>query len=258
MFVEQDRNSQEQIVIISDALARRVFSNEEAVGKRLRFEPRGPSKTIIGIAANVKNNPGLAGADDPEYYVLRKHDDAEDASRQAAVIIRTSSTPAAASSAIRGTVAAIDASLPVSVYTLDQRVHELAAVPRFNATLFGWFAVIGVSLAAVGLYGVVSFLVAQRIQEIGIRLALGATPENILGLVFSMALRWTVSGIAAGLVGAAFAARVLRTLLFQISEYDPWTLSLTVIIMMATALLAAWLPASHASRTDPMIVLRQE
>lgn len=257
-FVEQDRNPAQRAVIISDSLARRAFPNEEAVGKRMRFGPQAPFRTIVGIAADVKNNPGLAGADDPEYYVSRTHDDTQGVSPQAAVILRTSSGVATAARAIRATVTGMDPALPVNVYTLEQRVNELAAGPRFNAVLSGWFAVIGVLLAAVGLYGVISFLVVQRTQEIGVRLALGATPGNILKLVFSTAVRWTAAGITVGLIGSAFVARLFRTLLFKVSEHDLWTLALTVSIMMLIALLAAWLPASRASRTDPMIALRHD
>jgi putative ABC transport system permease protein len=256
-FVEQDRDPAQYAVIISGSLARRAFPNEEALGKRMRFGPQAPFRTIVGIAANVKNNPGLAGADDPEYYIPRKHDD-RDASPQSAIIVRTSSRVAAADDAIRATVAAMDPALPVNVYTLEQRVNELAAGPRFNATLSGWFAVIGVLLAAVGLYGVISFLVVQRMPEIGVRLALGATPGNIFRLVFSTAARWIGAGITGGLLGSAFAARLFRTLLFKIPEHDLTTLASTVSIMLGIALLAVWLPANRASHTDPMIVLRHD
>jgi putative ABC transport system permease protein len=256
-FVEQDRDPAQYAVIISGSLARRAFPNEEALGKRMRFGPQAPFRTIVGIAANVKNNPGLAGADDPEYYIPRKHDD-RDASPQSAIIVRTSSRVAAADDAIRATVAAMDPALPVNVYTLEQRVNELAAGPRFNATLSGWFAVIGVLLAAVGLYGVISFLVVQRMPEIGVCLALGATPGNIFRLVFSTAARWIGAGITGGLLGSAFAARLFRTLLFKIPEHDLTTLASTVSIMLGIALLAVWLPANRASHTDPMIVLRHD
>jgi predicted permease len=257
-FIEEDRSPSQQVVIISDSLAQRLFPNEEALGKQIRWAFRGPFRTIVGIAANVRNNPGLAGTDDPEYYVPRKQDDAEGVSPRAAIILRTSLGVEAATNAMRATVAAMDPTLPVNVYTMDQRVSELVAGPRFNAVLAGWFGAIGVLLAAIGLYGVISFLVTQRTQEIGIRLALGATCGSIIRLVFSAALRWTAIGMALGFVGSLFATRLLRTLLFKVAERDLWTLFLTMAVMLGIALLAAWLPSHRASRTDPMVALRQD
>jgi hypothetical protein len=245
-------------MIISESLAQRLFPNQEAVGKQIRTGQQIPLRTVVGIAANVKNNPVLAGADDPEYYVPRKDDDTEGASPQAAIILRTSLGAGPAGNAIRATVAALDPAVPVSVYTMEQRVSQLAASPRFNAALLGWFAAVGVLLAAVGLYGVISFLVTQRTQEIGVRLALGATSRNIVSLVFSAAMRWTGAGIVMGVLGSLVATRLFRTLLFKVEEQDLWTLSVTIIVMLGAAGFAAWLPSRRASRTDPIVALKQE
>jgi predicted permease len=257
-FREDDRSPTQQVVIISDSLAHRLFPNEDAIGKQMRWGFQGPFRTIVGVAANVKNNPELSGADDPEYYVPRKLDDTEGVSRQASVMVRTSLDAAAVSDAIRNAVAEIDPTLPVVVQTMGERVTALADRPRFNAVLLGVFAFIGILLSAIGIYGVISFLVAQRTQEIGIRMALGATPASIIRHVLSGAMRWTVGGIVIGLFGSVFAGRLLRTLLFQVPEWDAWSLSFTVAVLFAVSLLAAWLPCRRASRTDPLIALRQD
>jgi putative ABC transport system permease protein len=115
-----------------------------------------------------------------------------------------------------------------------------------------------VSLAAIGLYGVISFLVTQRTQEIGVRIALGAASGNILGLIFAHAIRWTVAGILIGLLGSVAAARWLRSLLYQVPERDPWTFAISVAVLFVVALLASWFPSRRALSVDPLIALKQE
>jgi ABC-type antimicrobial peptide transport system permease subunit len=141
---------------------------------------------------------------------------------------------------------------------MTQRVGQLAQRPKFNALLLALFAALGLALASIGLYGVVSFLVTQRTQEIGIRMALGATPRGVARLVLAQAARWTLLGTMAGLAGAALSVRFLETLLFGISGYDPVTLALTVAVLAFVALVAAWIPARRAARVDPLAALRQE
>jgi putative ABC transport system permease protein len=144
------------------------------------------------------------------------------------------------------------------IETLSQRENKLADRPPFNAVLFGLFAAIGVSLASIGLYGLISLLVTQRTQEIGVRMALGATSGNILTLVFAHAMRWTAAGILIGLLGSLAATRWLRSLLYQVPERDPWTLAITVAVLLAVALLAAWFPSRRALGVDPLNALKQE
>ncbi len=166
--------------------------------------------------------------------------------------------PQVIADAIRSEVAAMDPTLPVVIETMSQRVNKLADRPRFNAVLLGLFAAIGASLAAIGLYGLSSFLVTQRTQEIGVRMALGATYGNILGLVFAHAMRWTAAGILIGLLGSLATTRWLRSLLYQVPERDPWTLAITVAVLLVVALLAAWFPSRRALGVDPLIALKQE
>ncbi len=257
-FIDSDRNPDQQVVIISEALASRLFPNEEVLGKSMRWGYQGPWRTIVGVAANVKNNPELAGSDDPEYYTPRKRGVAEGISRQASIILRTTLDPRSVSSSVRRAVAALDPTLPVNIELMSRRVAELADRPRFIALLLGLFATIAVLLVATGLYGVISFLVVQRTQEVGIRMALGATSRNILKLVLSHALRWTIGGVIVGLGGTLVVTRLARTLLFQVSERDPWTFCLAIAVLVLIAMLAAWLPSRRASQTDPMVALRRE
>ena len=216
-----------------------------------------PWGTVIGVAGNARNNPALSDKDDPEYYVVRKHGTAI-AGRKASVIVRTFMNPQLIADAIRSEVAAMDPTLPVVIETMSQRVNKLADRPRFNAVLLGLFAAIGLSLASIGLYGLISFLVTQRTQEIGVRMALGATSGNIMRLVFAHAMRWTAVGILIGLLGSFAATRWLRSLLYQVPERDPWTFAITVALLLVVALLAAWFPSRRALCVDPLTALKQE
>jgi putative ABC transport system permease protein len=253
-FSEQDRGPQQNTVILSDALARRMFPGENAIGKQIRPGRSGPWLSVIGVAGNVKNT-ALMLPDEPEYYLARKHSP-DRIGRTATAILRGTMDPAAMSHWVRVEVAALDPTLPVDIETLDQQVGKLAERPRFNAWLLGLFAGMGALLAAIGLYGVISFLVAQRTQEIGVRMALGATPGAVVRLVLAHAARWTAAGAALGVVGSLFAARLLATLLFHVSARDPWILAAVVAALCAIAMLAAWIPSRRAARVDPMEALR--
>jgi predicted permease len=258
-FQEQDRDPHGTVVILSDTLARRMFPGEDPLGKQIQPGRSGPWLNIVGVAANVKNS-GLAERDDPEFYVARKHT-AETAGRTATAILRTANDPWAMSRWVRATAAALDPTMPVNIETLDQRVGKLAERPRFNALLLGLFAGMGLMLAAIGLYGVMSFLVAQRTREIGIRMALGATPGAVARLVLAHAARWTAAGAVLGAIGSLWAARLLDALLFHVSAKDPWTLASVIAgaiaVLLGTALAAAWIPSRRAARVDPMQALRQ-
>jgi ABC-type antimicrobial peptide transport system permease subunit len=155
-------------------------------------------------------------------------------------------------------IAEIDAALPVTVSTMQQRVSRLNDRPRFNAVLLALFAAMGLVLAAIGLYGVMAFLVGQRTQEIGVRMALGATPRVITKLILSHAAVWTLGGALVGLIGSLFATRAVRSLLFEVPEHDPWTLGLVLPGLLLAALTAAWIPSVRAARVDPMTALRHE
>ena len=159
---------------------------------------------------------------------------------------------------MRSETAQVDATLPVSVETLNQRVSKLTQGPKFNALLLSLFAFIAVVLATIGLYGVVAYLVAQRIREIGVRLALGATPREILRMVLAQVARWTLTGVLLGLLGSWFATRLLASLLFQVAPHDPMLLGCAFVVLILAIFLAAWIPARRAMRVDPLVALRYE
>ena len=255
-FQEEDRDPSQNVVILSDTLARRMFPSEDPLGKQIRPGRFGAWLTVVGVAGNVKNN-GLFQRDDPEYYEVRKHSP-HDVGRSATAIIRGTVDPQAMARWVRLEIAALDPTLPVTIESISERVGSLAVRPRFNAVLLSIFAGMGLLLAAIGLYGVVSFLVEQRTQEIGVRMALGATPRAITRLVLRGAARWTVAGVVVGVIGSLFAVRMLKALLFQVPAKDPWTLAVALTVLSGVALLAAWIPSRRAARLDPTQALHQE
>ena len=261
-FSDAELSSSEHVIVLSRLLASLLFPDGNAVGQRLRFSsnPKDAWNTVVGVAANVKNG-GLTGADEPEYYALRRNR-AEDWDRggtwgrTSVILLRTALPPAETSRWIRSQVAALDPTLPVDIATLRQRVSKLADRPRFQAILVSFFAATGLALAMIGLYGVITFLVAQRTQEIGVRMALGADKGDILRLVMGRSLRLIVAGTAVGLVAALGATRVLSSLLYSIGPDDPVTFGLVTLLLVLVAMVAALIPARSATSVDPMVALR--
>jgi putative ABC transport system permease protein len=255
-LLDDDLLPGQNVVILSNTLAERLFPDGDAVGKSMRFGLNGPWRTIVGVAADVKNN-GLDQRSDPEFYLPWKNDPNEYFGR-AHVIIRTPVNPDTMAKWVRSEVASVDPGQPVSIETMAERVSKLADRPRFNAMLLSLFALLGVSLAAVGMYGVVQFLVAQRTREIGVRMALGATPREVLKLVLGSVARWTLAGALVGGAGSWFLARLLRSLLFEVSAHDPRLFCGAVVMLVVIALVAGWIPARRAMRVDPIVSLRYE
>jgi predicted permease len=255
-FRVEDLAANDNPVILSEALAKRLLAGADPVGKAIFFRNRKTWRTVIGVAADVKNG-GLTVAADPEFYLPWKSDP-DGYFRRGHLLLRTPQNPQALTRWVRSEVAALDPTVPVTIETMSQRVGKLADRPRFNAILLSIFAAMGVLLAAIGMYGVVGFLVAQQTREIGVRMALGATPQGILRLVLSSVARWTISGAVLGLLGAWLCSRLLESLLFQVRAHDPLLLGVALLILLAVAFLAAWLPARRAMRVDPMVALRYE
>jgi len=255
-FRDDDLFPGEKVVIVSDALARRLFPNGDALGKSMRFDVNGSWRTIVGVAADVQNN-AIEQQSYPEFYIPWK-DDPEEYFGIANIIIRTPVNPDTVAKWVRSEVSSIDPEQPVSIQTMAQRVSKLADRPRFNAVLLTLFALIGVCLAAIGMYGVVGFLVAQRTHEIGVRMALGAAPRDILRLVFGSVAQWTVAGALLGIGGSWFVARMLQTLIFQVPPHDPWLFCGAVLLLVSIAFVAGYIPARRATRVDPMVALRYE
>jgi putative ABC transport system permease protein len=264
-FNEADRSSSESPVIISESLAKRLFSGEDALGKRIQPNLAPPWFTVIGIARDVKNGAPAAPSA-PEYYFVRKHladyglgnRATWNGARNASVIVRSPLDPVAVSDWLRKEIAALDPTLPVEIETMDLHVRHLELEPRFNAFLLTVFAGVGLLLALIGLYGVMAFLVAQRTREIGVRMALGATRGSIVNLVLSQAARWTLLGIVLGVAGSLFATRFIRALLFELPANDYASLVISGLSLLAMAMLAAFIPSRRAARTNPLLALRHE
>jgi putative ABC transport system permease protein len=261
-FREEDRGRGVNLCLLSRALARRLFPMQNPVGQHLKIGTNVPIE-IVGIVPDVKNT-GLFVSDNPEYYILRTHvpDDTyvnvtgPVAQRTLSIVLRSPISEAALSSLIKQRIAALDPTLPVAIQTMRGRLSELAAGPRFNALLLITFASMGLFLAAVGLYGTIAYLVAQRTQEIGIRMSLGATPAKIASLLLGYSVKWTVTGAAIGILAALATTHLLSSLLFHVSARDPFTLVITLACLFLVATLAAANPARKAASVDPVTALR--
>ncbi len=258
-FADDDRAPDVQDVILSQTLARRLFPGQDPMGKAIRWSEQGPWQTVIGVAGNVKyvQNNGIILSADPQYYVARKRT-LPDAWPYSSVILRTSLSPAAVDSWMHSVIASLDPTVPVTISTMNQRVDQLEARPRFNATLLGIFAAMGVLLAAIGTYGVLSFLVAQRTHEIGVRTALGAQPRDVMKVILGEGAKLALAGVVAGIVGAIAATRLMSNLLFGVGATDPWVFTGVTVLLAIVALAACWIPARRAMRVDPMEALRYE
>src|SRR2546430_3523227 len=191
-------------------------------------------RPMVALAGDEKTT-GLPAPADPEFYIPWKNETAGHF-RSAHLIVQSAMHPEAVARWIRSETAAIDPSVPVTIEGLTTRVGKLAERPRFTAVLLSLFAVMGVLLAGIGIYGVVAFLVAEQTREIGIRIALGATPRTVLRMVFSNMVRWTVAGAALGLLGAWLSAGLLKSLLFEVRAHDPFLLGSALFVLLAEAI----------------------
>ncbi len=255
-FSEEERTSSEHFMIVSTLLAAQLFGDADPIGQHIKPSPTDSYYTVIGVAANVKNK-GLTGADEPEFYLLRRSI-AEEWRAWNALVVKTSLAPAAVAPWMRTQIAQIDPTLPVEVETLNESVSKLADQPRFETALLGFFALCGLLMAVIGLYGVIAFVAAQRTQEIGVRMALGASRGNILRLIAGEGARLIAVGGAVGLIAALGASRLLKSLLYQVGPYDPWTYIGAMALLVLVALAAALIPARTAMRVEPVVALRYE
>ncbi|HSB11999.1 MAG TPA: ABC transporter permease [Blastocatellia bacterium] len=259
-FTDSDTKNSPNVTLINEAFARQFFPDEEALGKRLKLQgqERDPLM-IIGVVGNVRHQ-GLEVAPVPEAYVPYSQDPLNPApSRSMMVVVRTATDPAAMTRALRDAALEVDKGLPIhNVKTMDEYLYESLARRRFNLLLLEVFAVVALALAAVGIYGVVSYSVSQRTHEIGVRLALGANTGNILSMIIRQALALTFFGVALGVSSAFALTQFLSTLLYDVSPTDPLTFAVIPLILSGVALAASLVPARRATRVDPMVALRYE
>ena len=210
---------------------------------------------IVGVVADIRQD-GPARPPQPEIYMpYQQHPEpASDLS----VLVRTSSDPTALAGALREKVTKLSADVPVKFTTIEASLTENVAAPRFRTLLLGIFAALAVCLAMAGVYGVMSYVVGQRANEIGLRVALGASPSDVLRMVLRQSLTLTGIGIVLGLAGAAAVTQLLTSMLFNVKATDPLTYLGVVVLLLAVALLASYVPARRAMQVDPMVALRYE
>ncbi|MGH9616050.1 MAG: ABC transporter permease, partial [Acidobacteriaceae bacterium] len=260
-FTEEERDSNEQFLVLSKLLANRLFPAGNAIGQRIRFGTDKTWHVVAGIAGNVKNS-GLSSPAKPEYYRLRRNFavnwDPSLYGIHSVISLETVLPPAAVAPWVRSQISKIDPTAPVEIETLNRQVSMLAARPRFETTLLAFFAFTGLIMAVIGLYGVISFLVTHRTQEIGVRMALGAQRSHILRMVLREAGLLIAIGMVIGIATALATAQLLRSLLFDVTPRDPLALLTTCAVLLLTALFAAWWPARRAASVDPMQALRSE
>jgi len=258
LFTAADVVGKPDVVIINQTMAATVFPGEDPIGRRIQLgdpDPRSPWTTIVGVAGDVKYT-GLDKPPEPTMYTPYEQNLWWPTMH---LLIRSSVDPRGLAQAVRAQVASLDPLLTISkVRTIDDLMGQSVAEPRFRTTLLGIFAGVGLLLAAVGIYGVLSYTVGQRIQEIGIRMALGARRRDVLSLVLGQGMALAGLGVAIGLGAALGLSRVLATLLFGVTPTDPTTFIAVPLVMTAAALLACYVPARRATRVDPMVALRTE
>jgi predicted permease len=260
-FDGRDRAGAEAVVVVNQALARRYFPHESPISRHIKVGDVGTSRpwlTIIGVVADEKDRTFFHEMTWEEVPTAFRPV-AQDPPTSGSLLLRTASDNLAIGADIQKQIAAIDSNVPVGeVQSMDQRLSRVLAFPRFRAAVLGTFAALALLLAGVGLYGVLAQLIAQRTREFGVRMALGAQKRDVLTLVIRQGLTVTVAGLIAGVVVALSLTRFLGTLLYGVRPTDPWTLALVSLVLLLTALLATWLPARRAAKTDPMVALRYE
>jgi putative ABC transport system permease protein len=256
-FDERDRQGAEAVVIVSRVLADRFYPNGDALGRRFRTggpeRPNNPWMRIVGIVGDVKYD-GLAQPAAPAFYLpFQQHP-----WRTQYVVLRTGVDPAAVVSAVREAIWSIDRELPVArVRTMDQLLATATSDSTFRTFVLTCFGMLGLVLAIVGVYGVMSYAVSQRAHEMGVRAALGAAPRDLVLLVLRDAGTLAAVGVALGLVGALAVTRGTEKLLFGVTPQDPGTFLSVAMVLAGVVLLASWIPARRAGRVDPLEVVRR-
>jgi predicted permease len=258
-FSQGDSKDAPAVWIINQAMAKRYWPNEDAVGKRITFADNPNSKdwvTIVGVVGDVKDKPNSPGAEPAFWWPLPQAWRVFD---QMSIVVRANGDPELLVNAVRKEVERLDPTLPLAdVRTMDQIADAGVATPRFAFLLVGLFAALAIVLAAIGTYGVIAYSVSQRIPEFGLRLALGAPPSGLLRLVLAQGAQLAVSGAVLGIVVALTLARVLRSMIYNVSPADPLTFTAVGLMVIGIALLACYLPARRATKANPMVALRAE
>jgi predicted permease len=257
LFDARDTSSSSDVIIINQTLARTFYGNESPIGRRIQPNMNGAMCTVIGVVEDVKN----AGIDRPagtELYLpyTQKHGSGNN---DAFVVLRSNGDAISLASAVRQEVQAIDPTIPVShVRLMEDVLSSAQSRPRFLTLLLSLFSGIALVIATVGIYGVISYSVARRSKEFGLRMALGARPTNILGLVLKQGVLLTGIGVVGGLIAALILTRLMASLLFGVTSTDPVTYLGVSVMLAAVAIIATYIPARRATQVDPIKILRYE
>ena len=243
------------VIIVSAVFAQRFLPAANPLSKRVRLRgPESPWSTVVGVVGDV-HYAGLDHVSDPQVYLPYSGENAASAS----VVIRSDQDPRDLAPAVRAQFAAVDPAQPVfDITTMQQRVEDSIETPRFNMTVLTIFASLALALATVGIYGVISYFVSQRTREIGIRMALGAKPSQVLRLVLGQGFVMILVGLALGLAGSLLLTRYLANLLYGVRPADPLTIVFVTALLVCVALAACYIPARRAAAVDPLVALRYE
>jgi putative ABC transport system permease protein len=252
-FTEAEVHDSAKVILISEVLAQRFFADENPLGQRLRLSSLSKEPyEIIGIVGDVRHRGLNAELRQTIYFPTL-------GLGYSNLVIRTATDPASLAAAVRKEVTAIDPNQPVAnVKTMEQWVSESVAQPRFRTLLLGVFSAVALLLSVIGIYGVMSYAVAQRVHELGIRMALGAGADDVLRLVIGQGMKLALAGVTIGLLAAFVLTRLLKDLLFGVQATDPLTFTAIALLLTLVALLACYLPARRATKVDPLTALRHE
>jgi len=261
LFTHADNEKSPAVVAINATMAHIFFPNENPLGKRLQLgalpDQQVPTMEIVGVVGDVR--PGLGIDPQAEMYLPYRQADLVLPVFQLSVVMRTAGDPTLQTSALRSALAEIDPNQPlVRVRTMEENMATTVAQPRFRAWLIGIFAALALVLAAVGVYGVMSYTVTQRTSEIGVRVTMGAQPQDVFRIIVGEGLRLALIGVGVGLVTALALTRLLRSFLFGISAYDPLTFVGVSLLLTFVAVAASFFPARRATLVDPLVALRYE
>jgi len=253
-FTMQDDKKESRVVLVNETFARRFWPGETALGKRIRSSTDRPYWEVIGVA---KDGKYWSLGEDPQPFIY--YPMVHDYEGSAALVVSTDSEPAGLINAIRGEVQQMDPNLPVyDVKTLNDHMRLSLFPLRAGAWVAGSFALLALTLAGLGIYGVMAYSVSQRTREIGIRMALGANSRDVLGLVIKQGMRLALIGLGVGLAGSLAVTRLMSSVLYGVSATDAVTFALVSSLLATVVLAACYIPARRAARVDPMIALRYE
>jgi putative ABC transport system permease protein len=262
-FQASDTATSQLVALINEEMGRRYWPGQDPVGRRFKIgggDANRPWITVVGIVGDVRHN-GITDVVKEKFYVPHRqwHVSLGNAIRSMTLVIKTAQDPAAIAGAVRQQVRAIDPNMPVAeIRTMSDVVDATLSTPRFTGVLLGTFAALALILSAIGIYGVLSYLVSRRAREIGIRVAIGASRAEIVRLVLRNGVSLALAGVAVGVAGAAWAAELMRGLLHDVRPGDPLTFIAVGVLLSLVAALASFVPAWRAAQVDPVIVLKGE